>query len=104
VGLRVEDLLVAREVLAKLPGVDPAAIHLIGANRAGPVALHAAALESRFASVALVDSLSDWTNDLVARPLTANLLGQVVPGALAHYDLPELIELLGKRVKVGPTK
>lgn len=98
VGMRVEDLLVALRSLAKLPGVDPATIHLIGVDRAGPVALHAAAIEPGFATVEVVDSLANWTNDLVARPLAANLLGQVVPGALAHYDLPELAEMLGKRV------
>ena len=73
-------------------------------DRAGPVALHAAAIEPGFATVEVVDSLADWTKDLVARPLAANLLGQVVPGALAHYDLTELVELLGGRVKVGTTK
>lgn len=104
VGLRVEDLLVAREVLIKLPGVNASPIHLIGVGRAGPVALHAAAIEPGFAKLELIDSLSDWTNDLVARPLAANLLGQVVPGALAQYDLPDLVEMLGSRVKFGAAK
>ena len=99
VGLRVEDLLVAREVLIKLPRVNASPIHLIGVGRAGPVALHAAAIEPGIATLELIDSLTDWTNDLVARPLAANLLGQVVPGALSHYDLPDLIELLGEQVK-----
>jgi hypothetical protein len=104
VGQRVEDVLAALGVLAAHHRVDPDAIHLVGVERAGPVALHAAAIEPRFASVTLRDSIRSWKDDVVAKPLDANLLGQVVPGALAHYDLPDVAAMLGDRLKAEPSK
>ncbi|MEX2114140.1 MAG: prolyl oligopeptidase family serine peptidase [Pirellulales bacterium] len=106
-GQRVEDLVAALNVLAADARVDANAIQLIGVDRAGPVALHAAVLDPRFRSVAVRDSIRSWADDVVARPLVANQLSQVVPGALEHYDLPDLVEMLGKRAaklpaEVGP--
>jgi cephalosporin-C deacetylase-like acetyl esterase len=100
VGQRVEDLLAALAVVSDDPRVDASAIHLVGVERAGPVALHAAALEPRFATVALRSSIRSWTDDVVARPLDPELMGQVVPGALEHYDLPDLAAMLGNRLAV----
>jgi cephalosporin-C deacetylase-like acetyl esterase len=97
-GQRVEDLLAALDVLAALGVVDGEAIQLVGVDRAGPVALHAAALESRFRSLTLRSSIRSWTDDVVARPLVPQLIGHVVPGALAHYDLPDLAAIVGTRL------
>ena len=37
--------------------------------------------------------------DVVANPTARNLIEDVVPGALAAYDLPDLIRLLGDRAQ-----
>jgi cephalosporin-C deacetylase-like acetyl esterase len=99
-GQRVEDLLTVLRVLRGDPRIDPKAIHLTGIDRAGPVALHAAALEPGFATVTLRGSIRSWTDDVVARPLDAELIGHVVPGVLEHYDLPDLAAMLGSRLTV----
>jgi len=99
-GQRVEDLLAALRVISGHEAVDVEAIHLVGVGRAGPVALHAAAIEPRFASVALRSSIGSWTDDVVARPLEPQRMGHVVPGALMHYDLPDLAAMLGRRLTV----
>ncbi len=96
-GQRVEDLLTAFDVLADDPRVDSRQIRLVGVGRAGPVAMHAAALEPRMASVLVRDSIRSWTDDIVARPLDAELIGQAVPGALEVYDLPDVVTMLGDR-------
>ncbi len=96
-GQRVDDLLTALDVLVHDVRVDSSAIQLVGIERAGPVALHAAVLEPRFQSVRLENSIRSWQDDVVAKPLAANQLSHVVPGALEHYDLPDLVQMLGER-------
>jgi cephalosporin-C deacetylase-like acetyl esterase len=104
VGQRVADLLEVLQVVSKLGAVDSNAIELVGVGRAAPVALHAAAIEPRFAKVTLRDGITSWADDVVARPTGEELLGLVVPGVLAHYDLPDLAAMLGDRLTVEPRR
>ena len=94
-GQRVDDLLTAADVLSARDDVE--AVHLIGLHNAGPVALHAAALDERFASLSVRESISSWVEDVVAKPLGHHLLGHVVPGALQKYDLPDLVRAIAPR-------
>ena len=93
-GQRVADVLAIVAHLAD----DQAAgeIHLVGVGAAGPIALHAAALEPRIQSLRVEASIVSWT-DVASTPLTRNQLTNVVPGALAHYDLPELAAAIAPR-------
>jgi hypothetical protein len=77
-------------------GENPAGIQLVGTGGAGPIALHAAALEPRIRQVTLEQSLLSWTT-VVQTPITTNQLTNVVPGVLAVYDLPELAALVAPR-------
>jgi cephalosporin-C deacetylase-like acetyl esterase len=97
-GQRVEDLLTARDYLAQHPSVAADEIHLVGVDRAAPVALHAAALEPLFQTVTLRGNLRSWESDVVARPAAPQLLELAVPGVLQHYDLPQLAAMLGDRL------
>jgi dienelactone hydrolase len=103
-GRRVNDVLAVVDVLDADGRVEAGATHLVGVEGAGPVALHAAVLDRRIASVATRDSINTWADDVVARPLAGNQLSQVVPGVLAHYDLPDLVEMLGVRVAKPPAE
>jgi len=94
-GQRVDDLLAATDMLSERHDVE--AIHLIGVHDAGPVAIHAAALDERFAAVSVRESIGSWVEDLAAKPLTPDLLGHVVPGALVKYDLPDLLKAIAPR-------
>ena len=98
-GQRVDDLLTVADVLSGRDDVE--AIHLVGLHDAGPVALHAAALDERFASLTLKESICSWVGDVVAEPLTQHVQGHLVPGALLKYDLPDLVSAISPRkVKV----
>jgi len=98
-GQRVDELLAAADVISGQADVE--AVHLMGLHDAGPVALHAAALDERFVSLTLKESVRSWLGDVVAEPLTHHLLGHVVPGALLRYDLPDLVTAISPRkVKV----
>jgi dienelactone hydrolase len=95
-GQRVEDTLAALDVLAARPEIDAGKIEIIGIDAAGPIALHAAALDVRLREVTLVRSIESWM-DVVATPLSKNQLAQVVPAALTRYDLPDLVRAIAPR-------
>ncbi len=95
-GQRVEDALAALDVLLERKDVDPSRIALLGIGRAGPVALHAAALDERFIEVRLKQSIRSFV-DIVAAPLTRDMLTHVVPFALTRYDLPDLVRVIAPR-------
>ncbi len=94
-GQRVDDIFTAADVMAARD--DVVQLDLVGIGRAGPVALHAAALDERFKSVSVRDSIASWSDDVVSKPLDRDLLGHVVPGALLKYDLPDLIKITAPR-------
>jgi len=94
-GQRVDDILTAADMLTARKDVKE--IDLVGIRRAGPVVLHAAALDERFGLVTLRESINSWTDDVVGKPLNRDLLGYVVPGALLKYDLPDLVRAIAPR-------
>jgi cephalosporin-C deacetylase-like acetyl esterase len=93
-GQRVHDLLAVAKTQAKLQGLE--GFELIGVGSAGPIVLHAAALEPRVKAVTLENSIVSWS-DVVRSPLSYNQLTNVVPGALKVYDLPDLAATLAGR-------
>jgi cephalosporin-C deacetylase-like acetyl esterase len=95
-GQRVEDVLVGLEALLDRDDVDADKIGVVGIGRTGPVVLHAAALDERFASVSLRHSITSWI-DVVSAPLAPNQIGSVIPFALTRYDLPDLVEVISPR-------
>jgi len=96
-GQRVEDAIAALEALLADSRVDPDRISLVGRGAAGPVALHAAALEKRFSTLTLEESIESYL-EVVATPLSRGQLSNVVPGALLYYDLPDLIRAVSPRL------
>jgi hypothetical protein len=100
-GQRVEDVLTAADALAHRSDVDSERIELVGVAKGGPVALHAAALDSRFSSVTLRLSIRSWIDDVVVKPLESDTIGSTVPESLVSYDLPDLIRALGERVHLA---
>jgi dienelactone hydrolase len=71
---------------------------LVGVGVAGPVVLHAALLDEKglVEEVTVERSLSSW-EDLVKQGISRDQLGNVVPGALRVYDLPDLAARLAPR-------
>ena len=65
--------------------------HVVGVGAAGPVVLHAALLDRHglIKRVTLERSLVSWA-DVVERGLSRDQMGNVVPGVLRAYDLPDL--------------
>jgi cephalosporin-C deacetylase-like acetyl esterase/pimeloyl-ACP methyl ester carboxylesterase len=92
-GQRVYDLLA---VLNRTAELGWGRAEVIGVGAAGPVVLHAAALDDRIQAVTIEGSIPSW--DLVVRtPISQNQLASVVPGALTVYDLPDLAAAISPR-------
>jgi dienelactone hydrolase len=90
-GQRVADLLGVVNTVPKERGAE-----LLGFGSAGPVVLHAAALNDRVKAVTIDGGLVSWDN-VVRTPISHNQLASVVPGALAVYDLPDLAAAIAPR-------
>jgi dienelactone hydrolase len=103
VGMRTEDVQSwTRFLRAWAPaGQKPTEIHLIAVGEAAIPALHAAALEDdAYRTVTLRRMLPSWEH-IVGASETFDQWVNVVHGALPHYDLPDLIDLVGTgRVKL----
>ena len=92
-GQRVGDLLA---VVAAMADEARNGISLIAHGDSGPIALHAAALEPRITALDLDSTLTSW--DDVVRSRSARVsLANIVPGALAVYDLPDLVTTIAPR-------
>jgi cephalosporin-C deacetylase-like acetyl esterase/pimeloyl-ACP methyl ester carboxylesterase len=91
-GQRATDLLA---VVAKMAG-ESDNIRLIGVGGAAPAALHAAVLEPRIKRLTLEGALVSWSA-VVRKPVSHNQLANVVPSALAVYDLPDLAASVAPR-------
>jgi cephalosporin-C deacetylase-like acetyl esterase len=92
-GQRVHDLLCIVDYWTKT-GADE--IDVVAVSSAGPIALHAAALDKRIARLTVEKSLISWLN-VVQTPVSYNQLTNVVPDALGVYDLPELAAMIAPR-------
>ena len=71
-GQRVGDLLA---VIAAMADESPGGISLVGHGTAGPIALHAAALEPRIVALSLDGAITSWS-DVVRTPLTRDQLAR----------------------------
>lgn len=87
-GQRVDD------VLMIVGGKDE--FHLTASGAAVPVGLHAAALQTRIKELTVEGGILSWSAVVRAR-ISQNQLSNVVPGALALYDLPDLAALIAPR-------
>ncbi|MBR9921157.1 MAG: T9SS type A sorting domain-containing protein [Bacteroidetes bacterium] len=94
IGQRVEDVMKALDLLLATPNVDENDVTIIGVDRAGPVALHTAALDDRITHTQIMDSFDSWI-PMVGNPTELHNMTHVVPFALEYYDLTHLADAAG---------
>lgn len=97
IGQRVFDVL---SVIGAIAIPSPHRLRIVGVGAAGPIAIHAAALESRVEDVTVRQCINSWSQ-VVEDPRLPNQLGNAVPGVLENYDLPDLMEIVRHR-KASP--
>lgn len=99
VALRVDDIFLAARWLQE-SHLAPRGFLLAGFGEAGVPALHAAFLEpARFPRLHLRGALQSWQS-ILDLERSYQRTGEIVPGALPLYDLPDLVARLGDRVTV----
>lgn len=96
VGMRAFDIEKAREVLASRAGVDLRRIYGAGYGAGAVAMLHAASAGTPFAGL-LLDTMLGSYRAVIEHPLHRRIFENVVPGALRHYDLPDLAAGLAPR-------
>jgi hypothetical protein len=101
VGLCAEHVLIAARYLKEqTPGGRPGTVELVAVGHVGTAALHAAAGEPDLLdSVKLVRPPASWSGVVRSRQPKLGA-AQVVHGALAAYDLPDLAASLGKKAAI----
>ena len=96
VGLRVQEIVSAVNVLSVRSEVDPAIISGFGKGSAAIPLLHAAVLDDRFKSLTFAEMLVSY-EAVVRHRIHRGVFENTVPGVLEHYDLPDLIASLAPR-------
>jgi hypothetical protein len=98
-AMRIRDALAALAWLRTRPEVDPGRVVVTASGLGGLVALHVAAIDDRLAGIVAWDGLSSFRSLIAAEryPWPADAF---LPGALEHYDLPELASALPVPVHV----
>jgi len=95
-GMRTRDVLQAVEYLASRPDVIQSQISAIGHGPGGVMVLHAAALDERIRSVAVLGTLGAYSL-VVDSEIYAHRPSLFPPGVLARYDLPDLAAAVAPR-------
>lgn len=93
VAQRVQDVLGVLRYLRARPDVHPQRVFLYGHGGGAPVALHAAAVDGAVPGVALQAALATYRSAIEA-PRNHQPVADFLPGALLHYDLPDLAAAL----------
>ncbi len=99
VGQRVVDVLTLTDFCTHHPLLSGHPLHVVADGLYGPVMMHAAVLDPRIRKVLLTRTLKTW-RDYLQNPLQHDMMTNVVPGALRHYDLPDLVRLSQGRVRI----
>jgi hypothetical protein len=98
-GLRMDDIFVAINGLCRQRYADCSGITAEGSGPYATVLLYAALLDPRFAHLTVDHSLISYRS-VVDSNLHRNVSESILPGVLLHYDLPDIVAALGKRVTV----
>jgi hypothetical protein len=78
-------------------GLAEGNIYGLARGNMSPVLLHAATHDSSIARVALIEPLSSYRSIVMNRYYNSEFIHGTVPGALQHYDLPDLAACLAPR-------
>jgi len=95
-AMRVFDLLKSVEYLAASGAVGEQGVAVVGRSSCGPIALYAAALDSRIKGAILDSALVSFSELVNSRYYKYNFM-DFLPRVLAHHDLPQVAGSLAPR-------
>jgi len=73
-------------------------VNIVANGDYGPIVVHAAYLDQRISSARISRSIKSF-NEYLKNPLQRDIYTNVLYGVLKYYDLPDLVNLTGNRVK-----
>ena len=95
-GMRARDILRGLDLLAARDEVDPNRLSGIGRNGAAVPLLYAGVFDTRLKSIALEGMVVSYDTVVTTR-IHRLIFEQIVPGALADFDLPDLASAMAPR-------
>jgi len=95
VGIRAADVVKLSQLLKKNHKIN--AVYGLALGEMTPVLLHAAAFDTSFSKIALIEPLSSYRSVVMNRFYKPGLILNAVPGSLPAYDLPDLAGSLAPR-------
>ena len=95
-GMRSRDILRGVDLLASRDDVDPNRLSAIGRNGAAVPLLYAGVFDTRLRSISLEGMLVSY-DAVVNSRMHRLIFEQIVPGALADFDLPDLAAAMAPR-------
>lgn len=98
-GLRMDDVFAVLNGLCRQSYTDCSSISATGSGAYGTVLLYAALLDSRLAHITVDHTLSSYRS-VVDTQLHRNVSETILPDALLHFDLPDIVASLGNRATI----
>jgi cephalosporin-C deacetylase-like acetyl esterase len=95
-GMRALDITAGVDLLVGRSEVDSSRIFAVGRGAAALPSLFAALFDNRIAKVALDGMLVSYES-VVAERINQGIVDQIVPSALKHFDLPDVVAALAPR-------
>jgi hypothetical protein len=94
-GIRAGDVIRLRMLLQKKSGINE--IYGLARKEMAPLMLYASAFDANISRIALIEPYSSYRSVVMNRYYYPGFVQNLVPGALAAYDLPDLAASLAPR-------
>lgn len=98
-GQRVADVITLLDFCAKEQRLSGRKVNVEADGASAVAVAHAAVIDDRVSSAHLTGTVKTWRS-FIDNPVQRDMMATVVPGALRHYDLPDLLRLCQGRVSV----
>jgi hypothetical protein len=98
-GMRLDDTFAALNLVCSQSYADCGSISAVASGPYGIVLLYAGLLDRRFSHITVNRALSSYRS-VVDTKLHRNVAESILPGALLHLDLPDIVAALGNRVSI----
>lgn len=98
-GQRVNDLFTLLDFCSEYKDLKNRSIFVRATGLYGPVVIHTAFLDARIGSADITGSIKSW-KPYLSNPLQRDMYSNVLYGVLQYYDLPDLIRLTDRPIKI----
>ncbi len=98
-GQRVADVITLLDFCAKEQHLSGRKVNVVADGASAVAVAHAAVMDDRISTAHLTNTVKTWRG-YIDNPVQRDMMATVVPSALRHYDIPDLIRLSQGRVSI----